>query len=549
MQEVWENVYAFMKFLSEHLLLIDCFFAVIIVFFERKDPRAVWGWLLLLYFVPVVGFILYLLLGMNMRKLKMFKTKEIEDALNFQIQKQEENIFRNQFCISDEKLKEYQDLVLYNLEASQAVYTEENEVEVYTDGNAKFDALIDAIEQAENYILLQYYIIKSDILFERIVKHLKKKVKEGVSVRILVDGMGGRFVRKSYWKRLRAEGIEVVEFFPALLGRLQLRMNYRNHRKIVVVDGKVGFVGGFNVGKEYIGLDPKFGYWRDTHLKITGEAVIGLKLRFVLDWNYAARQNLFSDERLWEKEQAEENEQIKEKEEANEKEANEEVNEKEANEKEEVNEKEEANEKEQAGKKERIEQGKENERLKQKDKVGIQIISSGPDSRYPQIHNTYVRMIAKAKKSVYIQTPYFIPDESMITALEIAAMSGLDVRIMIPCKPDHPFVYWATYSYIGDMLAAGVKCYTYDHGFLHAKGIVVDGMMSCYGTANMDNRSFFLNFEVNAVIYSSKVAQKLTDIFLKDLQKSTEITKYDYSRRNLVVRLKEQVSRLLGPVL
>jgi len=496
-----KNIYVFMQFITEHLLFIDCFFAITIVFFERKDPRAVWGWLLLLFFLPGVGFILYLLIGMNMRKLKMFKTKEIEDALNYQIQKQEETIFRNQFSISDERVQEYQDLILYNLEASQAIYSEENEVAIYTDGNAKFDALIEAIDQAESYILLQYYIIKNDILFERVVRHLKKKRKEGVSVRIMVDGMGGRFVRKSYWKRLRAEGIEVVEFFPALFGRLQLRLNYRNHRKIVVIDGKVGFVGGFNIGKEYIGLDPKFGYWRDTHLKITGEAVIGLKMRFVLDWNYATRQNLFSDKSFWK-----ETEQTEEKK-------------------------------------------MEREKKKAEEKIGIQIISSGPDSRYPQIHNNYVRMIAKAKKSIYIQTPYFIPDESMVDALEIAAMSGVDVRIMIPCKPDHPFVYWASYSYIGDMLAAGVKCYTYDNGFLHAKGMVVDGMIACYGTANMDNRSFFLNFEVNAVIYSSKVGQELTNIFLTDIQKSTEITKYDYSRRNLLVRFKEQVSRLLGPVL
>ncbi len=503
MQELWETLCFFIGFLSEHLLLVDCIFAIIIVFFERKDPRAVWGWLLLLYFIPIIGFVFYLLLGMNMRKLKMFKTKEIEDALNSYIQKQEENIFRNQFCISDEELKEYEDLVLYNLEASQAVYTEENEIEIYTDGNAKFDALIEAIDQAEHYIFIQYYIIKSDILFERFVKHLIPKVKEGVSVRILVDGMGGRFVRKSYWKRLQAQGIEVVQFFPALFGRLQLRVNYRNHRKIVVIDGKVGFVGGFNIGKEYIGLEPKFGYWRDTHLRIIGEAVIGLKLRFVMDWDYAAKQNLFSDKTLWREEEKEELRQQKK-----------------------------------TGDAEKKSRG-----------IGIQIISSGPDSRYPQIHNTYIRMIAKAKKSVYIQTPYFIPDASLMDALVIAAMSGVDVRIMIPCKPDHPFVYWATYSYIGDMLAAGIKCYTYDNGFLHAKGIVVDGMISCYGTANMDSRSFFLNFEVNAVIYSYKIGQQMMDIFLNDLHKSTEITKYDYSRRNLIVRFKEQVSRLLGPVL
>lgn len=548
MQEMWGSLCTFMGFLSEHLLLIDCFFAIIIVFFERKDPRAVWGWLLLLYFIPVIGFVFYLLLGMNMRKLKMFKTKEIEDVLNSYIQKQEENIFRNQFCISDEKIKEYQDLILYNLEASQAIYTENNMVEIYTDGNAKFDAVIEAIDQAEHYILIQYYIIKKDILLERMVKHLKRKVKEGVSVRILVDGMGGRSVRKSFWKQLRLEGIEVAEFFPALFGRLQLRMNYRNHRKIVVVDGKVGFVGGFNIGKEYIGLDPKFGYWRDTHLRIIGEAVLGLKLRFVMDWDYAARQNLFSDEKLW----REEDTTLQNKEEQIEgKQIEIEQEETELMKKRQMEVGEAETETELMQKRQNGIAQTENTQFKteQMDKIGIQIISSGPDSRYPQIHNTYVRMIAKAKKSIYIQTPYFIPDTSMVDALVIAAMSGIDVRIMIPCKPDHPFVYWATYSYIGDMLAAGVKCYTYDNGFLHGKGIVVDGMVSCYGTANMDSRSFFLNFEVNAVIYSSLIGQKLTDIFLNDLQKSTEITKYDYSRRGLVVRIKEQVSRLLGPVL
>ena len=180
---------------------------------------------------------------------------------------------------------------------------------------------------------------------------------------------------------------------------------------------------------------------------------------------------------------------------------------------------------------------------------GIQIISSGPDSKYQNIKNNYLRLISKAKKNIYIQSPYFIPDEAVMDALKVAAMSGIDVKLMIPCKPDHPFVYWATYSFVGDLLEAGVKCYTYDNGFLHAKGMMVDGLVSSYGTANMDMRSFYLNFEVNAVIYSSEATRQLEDIFLKDLGKSTEITKYDYSQRNLMIRIKEQVSRLLAPLL
>ncbi len=487
-QIIWHYITVVAEWVMNNLLILNALLAIAIVFFQRRDPKTVWTWLLVLYFIPIAGFVLYLLLGQNMHKRKMFRMKEMEDSLNSQIQKQEEVIFRNEFSLSDKLLESYHDLVLYNLEALQAAYSEDNEVTVYTDGNEKFDALIEAIDQAEKFIHIQYYIIKKDILFERIVKHLLKKVKEGVEVRVLCDGMGGRSVKSSYWKQLEKQGIHTAIFFPALLKRLHLRINYRNHRKIVVIDGKTAFVGGFNIGKEYIGLDKKFGYWRDTHLKIEGSAVSQLQIRFILDWNYAAKDDLFSQEGYFPE-------------------------------------------------------------IKGKGSTGVQIISSGPDSRSQEIRDNYLRLISKAKNNIYIQTPYFIPDESVMTALRIAAMSGVDVRLMIPCKPDHPFVYWATYSFVGELLEAGVKCYTYDNGFLHAKGLMVDGLAASYGTANMDMRSFYLNFEVNAVLYSSGLTRQLEDIFLKDLGKSTEITPYDYSQRSLYIRLKEQVSRLLSPLL
>ena len=257
-----------------------------------------------------------------------------------------------------------------------------------------------------------------------------------------------------------------------------------------MIDGKVGFVGGFNVGREYIGKDEKFGYWRDTHLCIEGAAVTSLAVRFVLDWNYAAHENLFLEDHLFE--------------------------------------------------------------IPQYDRHGfdpVQIISSGPDSQTKTIHDNYLHLIHSARNHVYIQTPYFIPDASILDALKIASRSGVDVRIMIPCKPDHPFVYWATYSYIGEMVAAGAKCYVYNNGFLHAKTLSVDGMVACVGTANMDIRSFGLNFEVNATIYSERTVQRLERAFENDMTKSTQVTRKIYEERNLLIRFKEQFSRLLSPLL
>lgn len=473
-----------------NIFYINLLLSILIIFFQRRDPKTVWTWLLVLYFIPILGFFLYLLIGQDIHKIKMFKTKEIEDELNSAIRKQEETIFRNEFQVSDPLLENYSDLILYNLETSGAIYAEDNDITVYTDGEQKFQALMDEIKKAEKFIHIQYYIIRDDELLRRIEIPLIEKAKQGVEVRILYDGMGGRGLKKKTLDKYKKEGIKTGEFFPAVMKRLHLRINYRNHRKIVVIDGKIGFIGGFNIGKEYLGLKKKFGYWRDTHLKITGSAVSDLQLRFVLDWNYATKENLFQDEKYFHT----------------------------------------------------------NVDLPA-DKNGVQIISSGPDSKRQVIHDNFVRLIHKAKKNIYIQTPYFIPDEPVLEALKIASMSGVDVKIMIPCKPDHPFVYWATYSYVGEMLDSRIQCYIYNNGFLHAKGITIDGLVCSYGTANMDIRSFILNFEVNAVIYNSEKTRELESVFLKDLSLCTEITKFDYDRRSLIVRAKEQVCRLLSPLM
>ena len=491
--EVWD-------WLMAHLLFVNLILSIVIVFFQRRDPKAVWTWLMALYFVPVFGFLFYLLLCQDIKKSKMFHIKEVEDKLRVSARGQELFLRNHDLSIDEPMGRDYKDLVLYNLELSGAVLTVNNQIDIFSDGEEKFEDLRRELRLARKFIHIQYYIIKNDEVFDSLVPILMDKVKEGVEVRILYDGMGGRFMPKRRWEELKQAGIQVGEFFPAFLGRLNFRVNYRNHRKIVVIDNEVGYVGGFNIGKEYIGKDKKFGFWRDTHLKIRGEAVISLEIRFALDWNYAAQENLFLDARYFKMDS---------------------------------------------------EIRKETREILEGNKLplGIQIITSGPDVENRQIRNNYLELYHKAKKHIYIQTPYFVPDDAVLSALQIAARSGVDVRLMIPCMPDHPFVYWATYSYVGDLLESGARCYKYEDGFLHAKGVMTDGRVSCYGTANMDIRSFELNFEVNATIYDEETTEKLEQIFLYDLQSCHEITLEEYNERPLWIRFKEQCCRLLSPLL
>jgi len=490
MDVLFQTVSSVTAFLSQNLFFLNLLFAIIIVFFERRDPKSVWAWLLLLFFIPGIGFVFYLFLGQNMRKRKRFRVKEIEDHLSEAIRQQEHQIQTRELQQYDSQIGRFTDLIMYNLETSGAVLTNDNDVDFFTDGREKFAALAEDIRKAEHFIHIQYYIIRNDELFQNLVELLKQKAAEGVEVRILFDAMGCRRMKHSYWEKLNAAGIMTAEFFPALFRRLQLRINYRNHRKIVVIDNKVAYVGGFNIGREYVDLDQRFGHWRDTHLRIRGSGVTGLALRFILDWNYASRENLINSQMLFEG----------------------------------------------------IEPGK-------RDYCELQIITSGPDNTAEQIRDNYLRLISKAEKSIYIQTPYFIPDEAIFDALKIAARSGIEVNIMIPCKPDHPFVYWATLSYVGELVMSGAKCYVYNNGFLHSKGMIVDCSVLCYGTANMDIRSFALNFEVNAVLYSQEKAYEMEKIFREDLKVCTRITKERYAGRKLDVRFKEQVCRLLSPLL
>jgi len=463
--------------------------AIIVIFLERKDPTATLAWVLVLLLFPGFGFLLYLLLAQNFSRKQLFIMKiYAKKSFGDYIRVQRELFATGGLVFNDKNVESYKDLIKMNLFYHGFSYTQNNEVTIYTDGEKKFDELFRLIKEAKSHIHMEYYIMRNDTLGNNLLNLLSKKAQEGVEVRLLYDSVGGRQITGEQIENLRRSGVKVAVFFASTIPFFNFKINYRNHRKIVVIDGITGFVGGFNVGDEYVGLNNKIGYWRDTHLKIRGDAVIDLQTRFFLDWGHASKEEVlflpkyFPDNRI---------------------------------------------------------QGR----------VGIQIISSGPDSLDEAIKSNYVKMINSAKKSILIQTPYFVPDASVFEAIKIAAASGVDVKIMIPCKPDHPFVYWATYWYCGGLLKYGVKVYTYEYGFLHSKTLVVDGTIASVGTANFDVRSFKLNFECNGIIYDRDTSQMLYDIFMEDLNYSMELTRELYLERGILIRFKESVSRLLAPLL
>jgi len=480
---------AFIPYLLGFIMVMNFVLAFTVIFLERKDISATWAWLMVLFFIPIVGFILYLVFGRQLSSKKIFvwETKSklgVKKAVQEQMRAIEDDVF--DYKSTD--LKIYKDLYYLHLRNNDAIFTQDNQVDLFTDGKKKFDSLIKDLQNATDHIHLLYYIIRHDALGQQIADVLIQKAREGVQVKVLYDDMGSRSLSRKYIRHLREAGADVEGFFPPIVPKINFKINFRNHRKLAIIDGKIGYIGGFNIGDEYLGKDPKFGYWRDTHLRVIGDAVENMQTRFILDWNQASRKkHIASEPRYYATEPA--------------------------------------------------------------GNVGMQIVSSGPDSDWEQIKYGYIKMILAAKDHIYIQTPYFIPDESLRDALRIAALSGVDVKLMIPNKPDHPFIYWATLSHIGDLLKAGAEVYIYQNGFLHAKTITIDSEVSSVGTANIDVRSFRLNFEVNAFLYDEEMARKLSDAFKKDIEVSTQMTQKLYAHRSLGIRFKESVSRLLSPIL
>ncbi|MCZ8522827.1 MULTISPECIES: cardiolipin synthase [Paenibacillus] len=472
------------------VFILNIILALIVIFKERRDIGSTWAWLLVLFFIPLLGFVLYLLLAQNLKRYRLFQWEDLHKiGIHEIVGTQLAQMDSREFGFRNQAASRNRELIYMHLINNQALLTEENRVELFTDGRAKFDRLFRDIEEAREYIHLQYYIIQNDKLGSRLIEALTKKAREGLKVRVLYDELGSRGLNKRFFRDFRAAGGEAEAFFPSRFRLLNYRLNYRNHRKLVIIDGTTGYVGGFNVGDEYLGLHPKFGYWRDTHVRIQGPAVYAMQIRFILDWNQASQDyditygpGLFPA----------------------------------------------------------LESGGE---------VGVQIVTSGPDTEFEHIKNGYLKMISSAKSSIYIQTPYFVPDASILDALRIASLSGVEVNIMIPDKPDHLFVYWASLSHIGELLKTGARVYQYGNGFIHAKTLVVDEQIASVGTANIDVRSFRLNFEVNAFLYDEGISRTLTAAFQDDIRVSRLLTLQEYERRSAWIRAKESVSRLLSPIL
>ncbi len=470
-------------------IFINILLVFSVVFLEHKNASATWAWIMLMLFIPILGFILYLLVGQDLRKRKTFNKKEEEDNFLTLIHKQQASLSFNPSTYPNPLIPAHMDLIYMHLNAHESLYTEDNEITLFTDGCALFNDLFRHIASAKRYIHIESYIIRDDCLGKLFKQQLIKKAKEGVKVIIVYDEMGCFGNSYRYFGDMRKAGIEVSCFFRSYIPFIKKRANYRNHRKLCIIDGEIAYLGGFNIGKEYIGMNKKFGYWRDTHMRLTGSSVHLINLQFLLDYRFATGNNLSLEKYI-----------------------------------------------------PRVFSNNVGQ-------VGMQIVSSGPDSKYASIHNGYIKMIHDAKHSIYIQTPYFVPDDGIMSALKLAALSGKDVRIMIPNRPDHMFVYWATYAHIGQLLDAGVRCFTYENGFLHAKTIVIDSEVASVGTANFDIRSFKLNFEINAFIYDEAFAKKLTEIFMKDLSLCKELTPQLYHNRSLMIKFKESISKLISPIL
>lgn len=471
--------------------VINMIIAFIIIFLERKNPSATLAWILVLFVLPVIGLPLYIIFSQNITRQKIYKFTDNEiGIINSGLADQFEKIDREEFEFSTDTARKWKNLIKLNQIYGNAFLTQDNEIEIFTDGRKVFESFMQDIRGAGKSINVMTYILKDDRVGRAFIDALTEKAKEGVQVRLLMDAMGSRFISDWNLKELIRAGGKAAYFFKPKLKVINLKLNYRNHRKIAVIDGNKGYIGGFNIAREYLGYKKRFGYWRDTHISVRGSAVQDLNAEFIMDWRFASKERVELDKTYLSV---------------------------------------------------HIPRGS--------GSSPVQILSCGPNSKREEIKLAMMKMITSAEKSVYLQTPYFVPDPSMLEALKMAAQSGIDVRIMIPCMADHLFVYWATYAYCGELIRCGARVFVYDGGFLHAKTLTVDGEVTTIGSANFDQRSFRLNFESNAVIYDSRVAAEMEKIFLKDIKKGHEMTLQVYRDRGIIIKFKEAVSRLLSDIL
>ncbi|MDO4903125.1 MAG: cardiolipin synthase [Limosilactobacillus sp.] len=475
------------------IIFINELAAIFTVFRERKDISATWAWLLVLTLIPVIGFIIYAFLGRKPTQKRMERIKsqtrlKLKEAVERQ-RNQFINMPKPKFSIT----QIYRRTILLFQSIDEAFLSRHNHVEIFTDGNELFKQMFEDISNATQSIHMEFYTIYNDKIGNQLRTLLEQKAAEGVEVRVLYDSWGSMGVKPSFYDNLRELGGYASPFLMTRSNFFDFRINYRNHRKIVVIDGKIGYIGGFNIGDQYLGRLPKFGPWRDTHLRVIGGANFGLQRRFIGDWNASVKNktSLIDHYHPYFP-------QIK------------------------------------------VEGGS---------TVAMQTVASGPEGDLEKIKLGYLRLINAAQDHIWIQTPYLIPDDSIMDALRVAIHSGVDVRIMIPCKPDHPFVYRATEFYAKTLAAEGATIYKYQEGFLHAKTMMIDGRMASVGSANLDFRSFKLNFEINAFVYDLKLVDQLEKIFVEDIRNCRVMTLERFEEQSRWLKFKQYFSRLFSPIL
>lgn len=455
---------------------------VISVLMDNRQPVKTMAWVMVLTFLPGIGIVLYFFFGQNTRKEKLISQHSLDlltkgTLLEFAVQE-------------DLKIPE-ENKTLVSLFKSQnwALPFKDNEIDIYTDGYSFFTELLRQMGNAQTSIHLDTYIFEHDSLGRLVADMLIDKARQGVEVRVIYDDVGCWNVHDSFFRRMRNAGVKVLPFMPVRFPAFTSKVNYRNHRKLCVIDGRIGFIGGMNIAKRYVVGDGKR-KWRDTHLKIEGGAVYSIQRAFLVDW-YFVSGKLITDRRYY----PEPKDGIK-------------------------------------------------------NDIVVQIVTSSPVAPWPDIMQGYMRILLQARKYVYIQTPYFLPTEAVMSAMRIAALAGVDVRIMIPRHGDAKFVEWASRSFVFETLQAGVKVYLYRSGFLHSKMLVCDDNVSTCGSTNVDFRSFENNFEANAFIYDRETAKRFRQIFMEDTKECTFVTERMIRKtRPFLKRLWESVIRLLSPLL
>ncbi len=468
------------------VLLVVC----VRIIYNTNTPSKGLAYLLLVVMFPVGGIIIYLSVGLNYRKSKLYRRK-IDIDLKVFLEIEEKRSIYSQEVLARNKAKLGEFYPLVHLLSKKSVLSDNNQVQLLTNGEEKFPEILKSLQAAKHHIHIEYYIYENDTIGKQLAEILIAKAKEGVKVRFIYDDFGSKGIRSNIAKQLREAGIEAVPFYKINFVRLANRLNYRNHRKIIVIDGMVGYIGGINVSDRYINPTKNKLFWRDTHLKIVGSAVLNLQFTFLTDWNFCAKENIrFSNDYF-----------------------------------------------------------PVNNMTKEYGNQFVQIVASGPDSDYPRIMYSLMQTILLAKKELLITTPYFIPTSSFLNAIKIAALSGVDVKLLIPGVSDSIIVNTTSQSFYQELLEAGVKIYKYNKGFIHAKTLVCDGVVSSIGSANLDIRSFDLNFEVNAVIYDTKIASQLVHQFAVDLESSEEITLERWSKRPLYIKLIEKVLHLFSALM